>query len=224
MTIRFEKGPIAEGTSGELTTTSDGSTVTFLDKDGSPIPAVNMDSIVMTLIETASGAIVNSRQNQNVLNANNCTYQATSGLFTWDIQPADTTIVNGETDVDGIEEHLATVTAKWDTTEELSFEVLLKIKNLRSVPQVSATGGAFEINYTVEDSDGTGLEGVHVSVTSSSAGPSSSVVAHGITDEDGLVTFSLDTGTYYLWRSKSGYDFDDPKTLTVTAGGDASIS
>jgi len=75
-------------------------------------------------------------------------------------------------------------------------------------------GGAIEKTYTVTDS-GTGLAipDVTVWVTSDSAG--SNVLASGITDAYGKVTFYLDAGTVYIWRQKSSYDFDNPDTEVV---------
>jgi hypothetical protein len=112
---------------------------TTLTSDGSTaIALASINSIVMTLIEmNGSGATpVNSRSNQNVLNTNNCTMHATSGLFTWNIQVEDTDIVNTSTPIGAKEPHLATFTVTWDTTKKMHFEVLLKVLNLRSVPQV----------------------------------------------------------------------------------------
>lgn len=40
--------------------------------------------------------------------------------------------------------------------------------------------------------------------------------ASGTTDANGLVSFNLDPGTYYIWRSHSAYTFTDPDTETVT--------
>lgn len=136
MITTFETDIIGEGTTGELTLTSDGSTVTFLDKDGSPIPLTSMVSITATMIETITGNTVNSRTAQDVMNANNGTYHATSGLFTLDLQPGDTAIVNTNLPIGGIEIHRLTLTFVWDSSaEQLSIEILLKIRNLRSAPQ-----------------------------------------------------------------------------------------
>lgn len=111
---------------------------TTLTSDGSTaIALASIDTIEMTLINVADGEIVNSRQKQNVKNANNCTMHATSGLFTWAIQPEDIEIV-GTTPIGHEERHLATFTITWDTSKKMHFEVELHILNLRSVPQVEA--------------------------------------------------------------------------------------
>ena len=101
------------------------------------LASADIDSIEMTLIEVRSGDIINSRQKQDVFDANNCTMHATSGLFTWEVQPEDTEILNTGTQVGAIEQHLATFTVVWDTDKEMHFEIMLLVKNLRSVPQVA---------------------------------------------------------------------------------------
>lgn len=110
--------------------------VTLNDEDGNVVTSVSISSITMTVIETLSGDTVNSRSNQDIFNANNCTFHATSGLFTWNIQPDDTAIVNTNTPVQKKETHLATITFKWaSNTKEWHREIALKCLNLRSVPQ-----------------------------------------------------------------------------------------
>lgn len=135
MTKRLEPQEINENQTGILTTTSDGSTVTFLDANGSPVTLANMVSITMTYIDLKSGDTINSRLNQDALNANNFTYHATSGLFTWDMQPGDVAIVNSETPVGGLEKHLAVILFVWDSgNEKLPIEILIKVRDLEYMP------------------------------------------------------------------------------------------
>ena len=108
-------------------------TATLTDASGSAVAAPDIDSIVCDYIETSTGDAINSRTAQSVLNANNCTMHATSGLFTWNVQTADTSIVNTSTQIGDFEHHLATFVVTWDTTSKLPFRVLLKVRNLRSV-------------------------------------------------------------------------------------------
>ena len=69
--------------------------------------------------------------------------------------------------------------------------------------------GAIEWTYTVTDADtGALLDGVAVWVTTDSAG--TNVIASGITNDSGVVTFHLDAGTRYIWRSRAGYNFTNP--------------
>ena len=50
-------------------------------------------------------------------------------------------------------------------------------------------------------------------VTTDLAG--TNVVASGRTNAAGVVTFFLDAGTVYVWRQKSGWDFDNPDSEVV---------
>lgn len=58
------------------------------------------------------------------------------------------------------------------------------------------------------------LDGVDVWISTSSNG--SGIVARGFTNALGIVTFMLDPGTYYIWKTLSGYSFSNPDTLVVT--------
>ena len=74
--------------------------------------------------------------------------------------------------------------------------------------------GAIEWTYTVTDADtGALLDGVAVWVTTDSAG--TNVIASGITNDSGVVTFHLDAGTRYIWRSRAGYNFTNPDTEVI---------
>lgn len=108
---------------------------TLEDENGNPIPLVSISALTMTLIEVSAGGIVNSRSNQDVLNANNCTLHATSGLFSWQLQPDDNSIDNQITPrINQSEEHLATFTVSWGS-QQLNWEVRIRVRNLRRVPQ-----------------------------------------------------------------------------------------
>jgi len=74
--------------------------------------------------------------------------------------------------------------------------------------------GAISWPVTVTDDDtGALLDGVSVWITSDSAG--STVVASGTTNDGGLVTFYLDAGILFLWKSAAGYNFTNPTQITV---------
>lgn len=112
-------------------------TATLKDSAGTVIALASIDTIEMTLVNVADGETINSRAKQNVLNANDCTMHATSGLFTWEVQVEDTTI-QGTVSIGQRESHLATITVTWDTTKQMQQEIELSVLNLRNVPQVSA--------------------------------------------------------------------------------------
>jgi len=82
------------------------------------------------------------------------------------------------------------------------------------VAVIQQGGGAIAWTYTLTDADtGALLADVSVWVTSDSAG--ATVIASGTTNDSGVVTFYLDAGTYYFWRSRAGYNFTNPDTEIV---------
>jgi len=77
------------------------------------------------------------------------------------------------------------------------------------------TAGAIEWTYTLTDSvTGALIDGASVWVTTDAAG--SNVIASGTTNDSGQVTFYLDAGTRYVWRSRSGYSFDNPDVEVIS--------
>ena len=82
------------------------------------------------------------------------------------------------------------------------------------------TGGAFgsgsiEWEYTLTSTvGGTPITDANVWVTTDLAG--ANVVASGTTDAFGKIKFYLDAGTYYVWRQKSGFNFDNPDVEVVS--------
>jgi hypothetical protein len=68
---------------------------TLVDSSGTAIALANINSLTLTQwIDNGSkpATIINSRKLQNVLNANNVTVNSTTGLVTWNLQAADTTM------------------------------------------------------------------------------------------------------------------------------------
>src|SRR5687767_11478100 len=87
---RFTMPPCREGETPEYE-------VTLYDEDGVILALAAVVSLVVT-IANDDGDIVNSRDAQSVLNANNGTLHATSGLFTFAWQQADTTLLDDAPD------------------------------------------------------------------------------------------------------------------------------
>jgi len=65
----------------------------FVDETGVAIPAASLSTLTLTLYDVVSGTKINSRNVQNVLNANNVTVSSSGGL-TWTMQPADNPIIS----------------------------------------------------------------------------------------------------------------------------------
>jgi len=85
----------------------------------------------------------------------------------------------------------------------------------QKISQTGLGNGNTSVTYTVVDQDSNPLSGVEVDVRATND-ITADVVASGVTNDAGEVTFYLDSGvTYYLWRKKSGYNFTEPDTEDV---------
>lgn len=78
---------------------------------GVVVPLASLTTLTVSLFDATTAGIINSRTAQSVLNANQGTYHATSGLFTWAMIPADNVIVGTA----GDEVHVAEFHAIWNT-------------------------------------------------------------------------------------------------------------
>jgi len=103
------------------------------------------------------------------------------------------------------------------TETEIFGTLSLDLSGISSIVNLSA--GAVEFTYTVKEADDTPINGVDVWFTTDVAG--SNVVWRGTTNVFGVARDSangkpmLDAGTYYVWRQKVGFIFDNPDTEAV---------
>lgn len=82
--------------------------------------------------------------------------------------------------------------------------------------QLDSTGGAGAIKFTytlTNIADGLVIADAAIWVTTNIDG--SNIIASGSTDQNGKIVFYLDAGTVYVWRQKSGWNFDNPDTEVV---------
>ena len=106
---------------------------TLRDEASVAIPLASISTIQLTYYDRGSGTVINSRDDQNVKNANNVTIHATSGLLTWSLQPEDTAIIGTSWDAGDVETHIALF--EWTLTngkrgkKEVRFDVI----NLKKV-------------------------------------------------------------------------------------------
>lgn len=78
-----------------------------------------------------------------------------------------------------------------------------------------AGAGAVTWTYTLTNSEnGNPIAGADVWVTSDLAG--TDILASGVTNASGVVTFYLDVGTVYVWRQLAGFNFTNPDQETVS--------
>lgn len=82
---RVTVSPVTEGSSRELT-------ATLKDHTGAAIPADSVSTLTATIKDLATGEVINSRDEQNVKNANGGTLDATSGAFALILGPDDNAI------------------------------------------------------------------------------------------------------------------------------------
>lgn len=106
-------------------------TAKLVDDQGNAIPASSLTTMTLTVYDKKTGNILNSRDDQNVLNANNVTIDV-NGAFEWIIQPADLAIVNTNL---ANESHIALFEWSWNSgTRFGKQEIELSVKNLTKVP------------------------------------------------------------------------------------------
>ncbi len=87
-------------------------TATLKDEAGVVIPSADLTTLTLTLYNESNGAIVNSRDNQNVLNAAGVTIDA-NGLLTWTMDPGDNPIVDTSLASGRTELHVARFDFTW---------------------------------------------------------------------------------------------------------------
>jgi len=80
---------------------------TVIDADGDAIPSGDLVSLTLTLRSAKDNSVINSRNVQNVLNANNVSIDS-NGTLVWEIQPEDTTVGSG-----GVDDHIAQFIWTW---------------------------------------------------------------------------------------------------------------
>lgn len=104
-------------------------TATLKDEDDVIIPAANIVSLTLTLCEVADGTIINSRDDQDVLNTNNVTVDS-SGILIYTIQELDNIIVNSAL---ATEVHRATFKMTFNTTGKATWDIDISVRNLSKV-------------------------------------------------------------------------------------------
>ncbi len=110
-------------------------TATLKDVDGSTIGSLDTLTLTLYAVRVSGQTRINSRDAQNVLNANNVTFAA--GVVTWNLQPEDNIVVNAaDMSTTQLEHHRALFQYSWDSGTKLGkHEVDIYVKK---VDQVSA--------------------------------------------------------------------------------------
>lgn len=96
---------------------------------GVAIAKNNLTTLKVTLFDRATSTLINARNLQDVLDANNGAV-ATDGTLTLRLGPLDNIVVDATTPIGGLEEHIARFTWTWNDSistrtgqEEVAFDV-----------------------------------------------------------------------------------------------------
>jgi len=117
MPLNYQLAPMIEKETGTIP-------FRLRDEDGGLVLA--LDSMTLTLYNQADGSIINGRDAQNVLNANNVSFA--NGLVSWSVQTADTPIVD---DSKSIETHMAVFYMTWNLGQRsTTHRVRMDIENV----------------------------------------------------------------------------------------------
>jgi len=117
-------GPINERTTAKYTSDP------LLDENGTAVDGSILTSATLTLYDQKTKTILNSRNAQNVNQANNVAISA-AGVVTWELVPADNAIVN---DALSQEVHVALFDFRWDGgASRCMHEVKIAVRNLGMV-------------------------------------------------------------------------------------------
>jgi hypothetical protein len=117
-------GPINERSTAKYTSDP------LLDEDGVYVPGAVITTATLTLYDLKSGKIINSRNAQNVNQANGVTISSL-GVVTWTMVPADNAIID---DRMATEVHVAVFDFRWDGgTSRAVHEVRFLVKNIGMV-------------------------------------------------------------------------------------------
>lgn len=118
--LSVEDRRVDEGTSAKYT-------AGITDESEAYIALADLTAITLTLYDYATGTIINSREDQNVKNANDVVISS-AGLLTWTLKPADNIIVTAAMHKNAYEKHVALFEYTWNSGDdagkhELEFEV-----------------------------------------------------------------------------------------------------
>ena len=183
---------------------------TLKDTAGATITSIS--TLKLTLFDESSGAIINSRKNQNVNGANGGTFS--SGTFTIELDGSDTTAVG---DIEDTKTQNRIARIQWsysdgDSTRTNEQEFYFPIYKPKTT--TGAGSGSNEITYTVTDSSSNPVGEATVYISSDLAGEAI-VAGPVLTDVSGVTpTLYLDAGTYYSWSSHADYSFTNPAKFT----------
>ena len=101
----------------------------LIDSTETGIPLGSVNTMTLTIYEENSLSIINSMQDVDIKNTNNGTLDG-SGNVVYTIQTGDTAIVGPRTREQSVEIHVFQFKFVYNTTRQLTQEILVAIRNL----------------------------------------------------------------------------------------------
>lgn len=102
------------------------------------------------------------------------------------------------------------------TTVDARTTVTVIYTSSTQISDLSTLGaGAIAWTYTLTE-EGTGLPIADADVWATTDPGGANVKASGRTNQDGKITFFLDAGQVYIWRAKTGWNFQNPDVEVVS--------
>jgi hypothetical protein len=106
----------------------------LVDEDDITVDAAAIGTLLLTSYDLETGAIINGRLDQDVLNTNDVNLTTEGGVTTieWVLQPADTIVFN---QLCGVELHIAQFRWSWDAGRRFGARTIrYLVENLSFVP------------------------------------------------------------------------------------------
>lgn len=102
------------------------------DETGTVIPSADLTTLTLTLYQKKTPTSkINSRNAQDILNDNNVTVHATSGLVTWLMQPEDNIVSDQSLDK---ESHIALFQWSWNSgAKQASEQIEIQVRRVTNV-------------------------------------------------------------------------------------------
>lgn len=186
-------------------------TGTLKSTEGATITSIT--TLTLTLYDSTTGAIINSRNDQNVNGVNGGSF--TSGDYVIELDSADTSAVGDIAD-NSSQDRVARLEFTYsdgDTTRKGIEQFSFKVEKMKTTVGVGT--GSVEVTLTVTDSSSNPVAEATVYVTTDIAGQNI-VAGPCLTNVSGVTpTLNLDAGAYYSWSEHADYTFTNPQTFTV---------
>lgn len=119
--------PLAEGKTAFIT-------AELVDQADLPIVKANINALTLTLYDMATLGLINSRDNQNILDTNGGSLHATDGTLTIELSPLDMVIVSALNPPPRYEHHVARIEWTYNTTRKGSCDIEFRVENSQKEP------------------------------------------------------------------------------------------